>query len=115
MYLTPSRSHLHPDAFYLSLNPAILKGAVVIQQSGRHFRAYLILSIDDDLQIHRVEALCRFSLPDALSAKFLRSFKQTPNPLDHWRASRAPIDGSIHPYSSSVVLIGDAATASNPA
>jgi 2-polyprenyl-6-methoxyphenol hydroxylase-like FAD-dependent oxidoreductase len=101
------------DAIYLMLNPAVLRGAIVIPQGGRRFRAYLIYRSDDDLQMHGVEALPRFiagCIESKVPSEFYANTKPA-GPLASFQGADSWID---HPYSSGVVLIGDAAAASDP-
>ena len=101
------------DAVYLTLNPAVLKGAVVIPQGGRRFRAYLIYRSDDDLQIHGVTALPRF-IAGCIECKVPTEFyanTKPAGPLVSFQGADSWVD---HPYTSGVVLIGDAAAASDP-
>lgn len=102
------------DALYLTLNPSVLRGAVFIPQGDRRFRAYLIYRSDNDLQMHRVEALPRF-IAGCIECKVPPEFyanTEPAGPLASFQGADSWVD---HPYTSGVVLIGDAAAASDPA
>ena len=101
------------DAIYLTLNPAVLRGAVVIPQGGRRFRAYLMYRSDDDLQMHGVEALPRF-IAGCIECKVPSEFYANTKPAGPLASFQGADSWVDHPYSSGVVLIGDAAAASDP-
>jgi 2-polyprenyl-6-methoxyphenol hydroxylase-like FAD-dependent oxidoreductase len=101
------------DTIYLMLNPDLLRGVFLITQGDRRFRAYLVYRSDDDLQMHGVQALPRFiagSIECKVPADFYANTKPA-GPLASFQAADSWVD---HPYSSGVVLIGDAAAASDP-
>jgi 2-polyprenyl-6-methoxyphenol hydroxylase-like FAD-dependent oxidoreductase len=102
------------DAIYLMFRPALLRGAIFIPQGGRRFRSYLIYRSDDDLQMRGVEALPRFiagCIDCGVSAEFYADTKPA-GPLASFQGADSWVD---HPYSSGIVLVGDAAAASDPA
>jgi 2-polyprenyl-6-methoxyphenol hydroxylase-like FAD-dependent oxidoreductase len=102
------------DTIYFILRPALLRGVVFIPESGRRFRAYLIYRSDDDPQMHGLEALPRFiaaSIECGIPPEFYANTKPA-GPLASFQGADSWVD---QPYSSGVVLIGDAAAASDPA
>jgi 2-polyprenyl-6-methoxyphenol hydroxylase-like FAD-dependent oxidoreductase len=101
------------DAIYLILNPVLLRGVVLVPQGGRRVRAYLVYRSDDDLQMRGVEALPRFiaaSIECGVPPEFYANTKPA-GPLASFQGADSWVG---HPYSSGVVLIGDAAAASDP-
>ena len=102
------------DAIYLIFRPALLRGAIFIPEGGRRFRAYLIYRADDDLQMRGVEALPRFigaCIDCGVPPEFYANTKPA-GPLASFQGADSWVD---HPYSSGIVLVGDAAAASDPA
>jgi 2-polyprenyl-6-methoxyphenol hydroxylase-like FAD-dependent oxidoreductase len=101
------------DAIYLMLNPVLFRGVFIITQGDRRFRAYLVYRSDDDLQMRGVEALPRFvagCIECRVPPEFYANAKPA-GPLASFQGADSWVD---HPYSSGVVLIGDAAAASDP-
>jgi 2-polyprenyl-6-methoxyphenol hydroxylase-like FAD-dependent oxidoreductase len=101
------------DAFYFTINTELAECAVIAGQEAGRARGYIGYRADSGFRLNGREALPRFveeSAKCGIPAEFYANARVA-GPLASFSGADNWID---HPYADGVVLIGDAAAATDP-